>query len=145
MNILTQWYQIIHNLHNYFLELLLFIVSVVLVILCGNYNGYVWMYLNGFGNNYALYILGGMAGTGMLYSVSLWLSRLPYRTMVQTISNGSIMIIGLHIIVIRRLTDLPDRLWVEDFAFAIIVLLAFVPIIRWAELCCPILLGKFNR
>lgn len=133
---------VFNNLHNYLIEILMFVISVALVILCGNYNGYVWMYLNGFGNNYVLYILGGMAGTIMLYSISLLLSRLPYRQMVQTLSKGSILVIGLHIIIVRRLMELPNRFWTEDLVFAVLTLLIFVPIIRFAELLFPILLGK---
>lgn len=133
---------VFNNLHNYMIETLLFVVSVVLVVLCGNYNGYVWMYLNSFGNNYVLYILGGLAGTGMLYVASIWLSRLPYRKMVQTLSQGSLLIIGLHIIIVRRLTELPNRFWGEDLIASFLILLAFVPIIRLAELFCPILLGR---
>ena len=132
----------INSLHDYPIEIGVFVLGVIMVIMCGQYNGYVWMYLNGFGNNYILYILGGMAGTVMLYSVSLWLSRLPYRTMATTISKGSILIIGLHIIIVRRLTDLPDRLWGEELFFSLIILLCFVPIIRFAELFFPVLLGR---
>lgn len=133
---------ILTNIHNYVLELVLFLVSVMGVYLCGNYNGYVWMYLNGFGNNYFLYIIGGMAGTGMLYFISLWLSRLKYHVMAQTLSKGSLLVIGLHIIIVRRLTELPNRIWGEDLLFAVLVLLSFLPIIRFAELFFPLLLGK---
>ena len=133
---------VLNNLHNCMIETLLFVVSVVLVFFCGKYNGYVWMYLNGFGNNYALYILGGMAGFGMLYVISIWLSRLTYREMVQTLSKGSILIIGLHIIIVRRLTELPDRVWGEDLAYAILILFSFVPIIHLAEIFFPMLLGR---
>ena len=142
---LKPWKSVFNSLHHYIIELSLFIVSVVLVILCGNYNGYVWMYLNSFGNNYALYIIGGVAGTCMLYIMSLWLSRLPYRSIVQTLSKGSLMVIGLHIIIVRRLTELPDRIWIEDLVFAFLVLLAFVPLIRMAELFFPILLGRYKN
>ena len=135
---------ILNNMHNYVLELVLFLVSVMGVYLCGNYNGYVWMYLNDYGNNYALYIIGGMAGTGMLYIISMWLSRLSYRAMVQTLSKGSLLVIGLHIIIVRRLTELPDRIWGEDLAYSIIILLAFVPIIRVAEKYFPIILGQYR-
>jgi hypothetical protein len=130
------------QLYNYAVEGLLFIVTVALVYLCGEYNGYVWMYKNGFGDNFALYILGGMAGATMLYVISLWLSRLPYRQMVLTLSKGSILIIGLHIIIVRRLTELPDRLWGEDLLLSILILFSFVPIIRLAELFFPVLLGR---
>ena len=94
---------VLNNLHNYYIEAALFVVSVSLVIVCGHYNGYVWMYLCGYGNNYILYILGGMVGAVMLYVVSLWLSRLSYRRMILTLSKGSILIIGLHIVLVRRL------------------------------------------
>lgn len=133
---------VFNNMHNYMGEMLLFVLSVALVILCGNINGYVWMYLNGFGNNFALYILGGMAGTCMLYTISLWLSRLPCRTIVQTLSKGSILIIGLHIVIVRRMTELPNRNWFEDLIFSFLILFSFYVLIRLAEFFCPILLGK---
>ena len=139
---LKPWKLAFCSIHNYWFEIALLILSITLVVLCGNYNGYVWMYLNGFGNNYLLYILGGMAGACMLYVVSMWLSRLPYRTMVQTLSKGSILIIGLHIIIVRRFTELPDRMWQEDFFLALLILLAFIPIIRLTELFFPFLLGR---
>jgi hypothetical protein len=139
---LKPWKSAFNNMHNYLVEGLVFTISLVLVILCGNYNGYVWMYLNGFGNNYILYILGGMAGTCMLYTISLWLSRLPNRTIVQDLSKGSILIIGLHIVIVRRLTELPNRNWLEDLFFSFLILFSFYVLIRITELYCPILLGK---
>lgn len=131
-----------NQLHNFTFEIVLFILSIAIVILCGNYNGYVWMYLNGFGNNYALYIIGGMAGTVMLYAISLWLSRLPNHAVVQTLSKGSIMIIGLHIVVVRRLTELTNRTWLEDLLFSFLILFSFYVLIRISELYFPILIGK---
>ncbi len=136
---------VLSGLHNYMAEAGLLVVAVAVVYLCGEYNGYVWMYKNGFGNNFALYIIGGMAGMMMLYVISLWLSRLPYRQMVLTLSKGSILIIGLHIVIVRRLTELPDRMWGEDLLLSILILFGFVPIIRLAELFFPILLGRHRK
>ena len=133
----------LNGLSHHILEVGLFIMSVILVIICGNYNGYVWMYLNDFGNNYALYIIGGMSGTLMLYILSLWLSRLSYRNMVLTLSKGSLLIIGLHIIIVRRLMELPLRMWQEDLLFSVLILLSFVPIVRIAEAYFPWLLGRY--
>jgi hypothetical protein len=130
------------NLHHYAVEGTLLAVAVALVWLCGQYNGYVWMYLCGYGNYYTLYIIGGMAGTLLLYVLSLWLSRLPYRSMVATLSQGSILIIGLHIVIVRRLTELPNRLWEEDLLMALLVLLVFIPLVRLAERFFPLLLGR---
>ena len=136
---------VFNNLHNYMVEMPLFVLSVALVVLCGNINGYVWMYLNGFGNNFALYILGGMAGTCMLYTISLWLSRLPNRAIVQTLSKGSILIIGLHIVIVRRLTDLSSRSWLEDLLFSFLILFSFYVLIRVSELYFPLLIGKKSQ
>lgn len=135
---------VFNSLYNYLIEGLLFVISLALVILCGNYNGYVWMYLNGYGNNYALYIIGGMAGACMLYTVSMWLSRLPYRHIAMSLSEGSILVIGLHIIIVRRLTELPQRFWQEDLFFSIMVLLLFIPLIQLSKRFFPILLGKYQ-
>ena len=133
---------VLNNLHNYYIEAALLVVSVSLVIVCGHYNGYVWMYLCGYGNNYILYVIGGMVGAVMLYVVSLWLSRLSYRRMILTLSKGSILIIGLHIVLVRRLVELPNRMWSEDLIMAILILLLFVPVVRLAELFFPLLLGR---
>ncbi len=134
-----------NGLHNYLLEVALLVVAVTGVVLCAHYNGYVWMYLNGIGNNYALYLLGGMAGTLMLYVVSLWLSRLPWHDMAVTLSGGTILIIGLHIIIVRRLMELPDRLWCEDLLASVLILVLYVPLVRLAERFCPVLLGRVSR
>ncbi len=130
------------QLHNCFVESTLLIISIVGIVLCAHYNGCVWMYLCEYGNNYALFLIGGMEGSLMLYIVSLWLSRLPYRNMMMTLSRGSIVIIGLHIIIVRRLTELPNRMCGEDFVFSLLILLLFVPLIRLMELFAPILLGR---
>ena len=132
----------LNDSHNNIIETLFLIVSISIVVLCGKYNGYVWMYLNGFGNNFVLYIIGGTAGSGMLYVVSVWLSHLDHHNMALQVSKGSILIIGLHIIIVRRLTSLPDRFWAEDLFFSIGILLFFIPVVRLAEMFCPILLGK---
>lgn len=132
------------RLHNYLLEVGLSIVAISVVYFCGVYNGYVWMYLGGYGNNYALYLIGATAGVAMLYVISLWLSRLNHHGMAQTISKGSILIIGLHIIIVRRLTELPDRMWCEDLFFSVLILCAFIPVVRLAELYCPIMLGRYK-
>ena len=133
------------RLHNYWIEVALGVVAVAGVVLCGRWNGYVWMYLCGYGDNFVLYVLGGLAGSLMLYVAGLWLSRLPYRSMVLTLSKGSILIIGLHIILVRRLQELPDRMWGEDLLLSVLIVLCFVPIVRLAELFFPILLGRRRK
>lgn len=133
------------NLHHYAIEGALLVVAVTLVWFCGQYNGYVWMYLCDYGNYYILYIIGGMAGTLLLYVFSLWLNRLPYRSMVTTLSQGSILIIGFHIVIVRRLAELPNRLWLEDLLFSLLILISFIPIILLTDRFFPLLLGHYKR
>ena len=40
--------------------------------------------------------------------------------------------------------DREDRIWGEDWAFAVLILLAFVPIIRVAEKYFPVILGQYR-
>lgn len=133
------------RIHNHPIEIGMVVLAVGLVYLCGQYNGHVWMYMCGYGDYFILYIIGGMAGTAMLYIISLWLSRLSSQNMIILLSKGSILVIGLHIPIVKRLTELPVRLWCEDLFFAIIILFAFVPVIRLAELFFPIILGRYDK
>ncbi len=134
-----------NNLRHYVAEVAIAVVSLLLVWLCGRYNGEVWMYLCGYGDCYSLYIIGGLAGTLLLYALSLWLSRLLPGQTVQMLARGSILIIGLHIVIVRRLTELPDRLWCEDLLMSVLILLAFVPLVSLAERFCPLLIGQGKR
>lgn len=134
--------QRLNDMRNAALEMVLLLMAVFVIVLCGRYNGEVWMYLCGYGHSYILYIVGGVAGTVMLYVISLWLARLKGCSEVTTLSKGSIMIIGLHIIIVRRLTELPNRSCIEDFMFAALIFLAFVPLVRFAERYLPLLLGQ---
>ena len=138
---LKQWKSVVNNLSNYFVESVLAVVAGALVYLCGEYNGEVWMYLCGYGNYYVLFIVGGVAGTMLLYVVSLRLSRLIYNDIITTLAKGSILIIGLHIVLVRRLIELPNRLCIEDFLLSVMILLLFVPIVQLAEKYFPLLLG----
>lgn len=133
------------GLHNNVTEVILLLTGAILVYMCGRYNGYVWMYLCGYGHSFLLYVIGAMAGLLVLFVVSVWLGRLPYRQMVLTLSKGSILIIGLHIIIVRRLTELSDRLWGEDLLLSVVILFCFVPIIRLVEIFFPILLGRYRK
>lgn len=130
--------------HIFSIEICVFVLAVGFVYFCGQYNGYVWMYLCGYGENFILYIIGGLAGVAMLYVVSLWLSRVPYQNMIISLSKGSILVIGLHIPIVNRLTELPDRLWGEDLFFAMMIMFAFVPLIRMAEIFFPIIIGRYK-
>ena len=140
--LLRPWRARLSGWRNLPVECVALVVSVASLLACARWNGYVWMYLCDYGNSYLLFIIGGMSGAVILYVVSHWLERLPYRSMVVTLSRGSILIVGLHYIVVRRLVELPDRLWGDDLLCSLLLLLLFVPLVRLAELFCPLLLGR---
>jgi len=134
---------ILNTFHNTLAEVLLLAAGVAGIFFCAHENGYVWMYLGGIGHSYVLYILGGLSGAVTLYVLSLWVSKLPFRSIVSTIGNGTMLIIGLHIIIVRRLTELPDRLWLEDLVASLLIILLFIPIIQFAEHFFPVLVGRY--
>ena len=65
------------NLHHYALEVALLVVAVALIWFCGKYNGYVWMYLCGYGNYFPLYIIG----------YSLTLLNIIINVLIKAITN----------------------------------------------------------
>ncbi len=142
--LLKQFKQSLKSLHIIYAEIALLILAIFIVYLCGHYNGEVWMYMAGYGNNFALFILGGIAGTTMVFIISKWAERLSKNYMAMLISKGSIVILGLHIAIVQRLCELPYRSAIEDFAFSVLILLLFVPLIRIVEIYFPILLGKYR-
>lgn len=133
------------TLRHHGMEVALLLLSAVVVWLCGQYNGEVWMYLCGYGRSFLLFMVGTLAGSALLYVLSLWLSRLPSTTVVETLARGSILIVGLHILMVRRLTELPDRFWQEDLFFAVFILLGFYPLILLVQRYCPWLMGQYLR
>lgn len=134
-----------NNLHNYTAETVLTLAAGGLIFFCGKHNGEVWMYLCDYGHYYGLYLVGGAAGTLMLYVLSLWLGRLGPSDMVTTLAKGSILVIGLHIVLVRRLTELPNRFWGEDLLLSLFILLLFIPIVRLSEQYFPLLLGQYKK
>lgn len=59
------------------------LLSLVIVIVCTQLNGGVWMYMNGYGQNIFLFLIGGMAGTAMIFVVSKRISViLPPRLLI---------------------------------------------------------------
>lgn len=139
---LREW---LTRLHNYKFEVVLLVLAVAIILFCGEYNGYVWMYRCGYGNSFLLFVVGALGGIMLLYIVSLWVCRLLYSSIVEKLSSGSILIVGVHIIIVRRLMELPNRTWGEDLLFSLMILLAFYPIIILTKRYCPILLGQYRR
>lgn len=131
-----------------FIENTIFFISVLIVILCGAFNGNVWMYKNDYGENLVLFLIGGCADSCTLFILCKWLARRfgDCKT-IFIISKGSIIILGFHYFFIELLphfTQVPVLSAIMDYAAALVIVLLFVPVIKFSELHLPYLIGKYR-
>ena len=130
-----------NNLPSHIIGLLL---CVTIIFICGHYNGGVWMYNVGYGNNILLFLIGGISGSIAVFIISKLLSDYSFNW-VLLISKGSIIILGFHVYIIwyiRKVIPSPSYI---DFILSLLILIAFIPLIFFSEKYCPILLGKFRK
>lgn len=120
-------------------EIAMFLFFILITGICTYFNGNVWVYLNDYGKSFILYIIGGFCGTAIIYMLCKWLDNVRLSA-VSTISNGSIVILGLHYMFIRYTKIAPSL----DLVSALVLLLLFVPIIKLCERYCPIILGFYR-
>lgn len=102
-------------------------------------NGEVFLYRFIFGKDLALCMLGGMAGTALLFFVSKLLD-FPVGW-IRTLAVGSVVILGFHrylIVFYRHFIDKNPF----DILVALAILLIFVPIIRFCIKHIPWLVGN---
>lgn len=102
-------------------------------------NGDVFLYRFIFGNDLALCLLGGLAGTATLFFVSKLLD-FP-AGWIRTLAVGSVVTLGFHrylIVFYRHFFDKNPF----DFLVAFIILLIFIPVIRFCIRHVPWLVGN---
>lgn len=131
-----------------FMEWLIFLLSILTVVLCGKFNGYVWMYKNVYGESLALFLIGGLAGSCALFILCKWLTRrFGDCRIISVISKGSIIILGFHYFLIDLLPH-PEQMSmlsaIMDYMGALVIVLLFVPVIRFCETHLPYLIGKYR-
>ncbi len=117
------------------------VVSLLLVFLCGHHHEQVFMVFCGYGDNFLLFLLGGLAGSAFIYFLSKLLENLRWR-LITDISLGTILILGFHgyfVIVFRSILGTSSPF---DFLFSILIVLLFVPIIRFCQFYFPLIMGK---
>ena len=118
-----------------------FIVSLFLIFICGYYNDYVWMWRCGYGGNFVLFLIGGASGTCCIYALSKILGNSPH--FVTTISRGTILILGFHMVLIELIRRL-FQTSLMDFGFAFVIVICFIPVIMLIERFFPLILGKYR-
>ena len=122
--------------------ILVFIVCVVVVLVVGWLNGAPWMFNADYGKNILLFFVGGVAGTMAIFIISYQLRNLKPKV-VDIIAKGTIIILGFHPLFIKMYVRFPSgfRNPFSDYLAALVILLAFVPIIRIIENNFPVMLG----
>lgn len=130
------------------MELIIFLISILVIISCGKFNGYVWMYANIYGESIILFIIGGLAGSCALFILCKWLTRkIGDSKVISDISKGSIIILGFHftlITLLPRPTQISISVAIIDYIIAGVIVLLFVPVIRFSEKYFPSLIGKYR-
>ena len=133
---------------NTILLILAIALAITSVTICGHFNGFVKMYKCECGNNYFLFLLGGIVGTIMMFVISARLNSLKSKA-IYLISIGTIVILGFHRDLNHPLLKIVDSMdfnvatnGIVTFLVALLVTLAFVPIIWIISRYLPIFIGK---
>ncbi|MBO5180839.1 MAG: acyltransferase family protein [Paraprevotella sp.] len=126
------------------------IMVAIMVVLIAPTNGLVHMVYGGYGRNIFLYLLIGALGILCMFFIAVALSRNKglYKY-ARCINTGSVMILGIHIGLINRIRPHLVSIFGNDgwmfelsIVFAsVLLLIAFVPMIRFVERYFPIALG----
>ena len=96
-----------------------------------------------YGKNIILFFIGGISGTMVVFLMSFMLRNVKSKV-IDTISVGNILILGLHPIFIRAYHLLPEvyqSVYMDYFA-ALVILFAFIPIIHLSKRYFPVILGS---
>ena len=126
-----------------FYSIIGFVVGFSIVIGIGWYNGAPWMFDATYGKNIILFFIGGISGTMVVFLMSFMLRNVKSKV-IDTISVGNILILGLHPIFIRAYHLLPEvyqSVYMDYFA-ALVILFAFIPIIHLSKRYFPVILGS---
>ena len=121
----------------------LFFISVLIVYLCGRFNGKVFIFNNSYGEYFIPYLLGGVFGTVAIYVVSKWLNKIEL-SLVSDISVGSIIIVGLHWHLIRYVRFIANMLCVPSMISALFLVLCFIPLIAFCKKYFPYAIGLYR-
>lgn len=114
---------------------LLAVAAIVLPVA----NGPCAIVANDYGWSYALSAVCAIAATLLLFVIA---DRLPVSEYVETVSKGTLVVLGTHIPILHLLKAvLPEAL---GFTFPFITIVVCYYIIVLCERYCPVLLGKWR-
>jgi len=123
---------------------LLLVVGLVGVWLCGRYNDIVMLYRCSFGSNLFLCMAGALCGTIGLYAISRQCKSYLSNSM-SVIGGGTLVILGLHFVIIQVLNQFIDIRGIWLYVESLLILVAFIPVIKFIEKHIPVLYGIFRK
>lgn len=119
------------------------VISLFIVFLCGHNHKYVYLYICGYGDNLILYLIGGLAGSAFIFFISKLLEKFHW-SIITDISIGTTLILGFHMHIISIIRNYFNTASFADVVFSMIIVLTFVPIIRFCKSYAPIIMGKYR-
>lgn len=123
------------------MQVFLLTCGLLPVAFCYYFNGSVGLHRCDDGGNIFLCLLGGVAGSIMMFSVSKLLGHASKFVVI--ISRGTIIILGFHKILISLMRIL-FPVWYTDIVLAALIVIVFVPVILAIERYCPLMAGKYR-
>lgn len=123
---------------------LLVVFGIVGVYLCGQFNDIVMLYRCSYGSNLLLCFVGALCGTVGIYAISMMLKRY-IADYVSVIGGGTLVILGLHFVIIQVVNQFVAIPGIWRYAESLVILVAFIPVIKFVERHIPILYGKLRK
>lgn len=105
------------------------------------YNGSVGLHRCEYGGNMFWFLMGGVSGSLMIFSVSKMLGHATKT--IAVISRGTIIILGFHKLFISLIFEFVSASYF-DIAFAALIIVLFIPIIIAIEKYFPLMMGKYR-
>ena len=134
-------YLVLHPIINFLIILISYFVTYY--ISC--YNDIAYMYIHSFGNNLLLFYIAGLSGSIWLFSLCQYVSSFRVK-IIETLSNGTILIVGFHIILINYsnyIINLSSIL--QSILLALVYTLIFYYPIIITSRYFPYILGKKKK
>lgn len=120
---------------------LAFVCGLLLIWVSDLNNNYVAMYKCDYGGNMLWFLVGGIAGSMMIFAASMLLGHASKP--ITIISRGTIIILGFHKLFIDLIrVFLPASYF--DILLAAVIVILFIPLVTITEQYFPLLAGKYR-
>jgi fucose 4-O-acetylase-like acetyltransferase len=120
---------------------LVFVCGILLVWVSDLSNSYVAMYKCDYGGNMLWFLVGGVAGSMMIFAASKLLGHALKS--ITIISRGTIIILGFHKLFIDLIRTFFSAS-IFDILLAAVIVMLFIPLIIMSEQYFPLMGGKYR-